>query len=192
VGLGDYELITDPDPDGPIRSPMRTYLEALRRSPEGATHRVIVQDDAVPGDRFLARLCALVADRPDDLLALFVPGRTMLRRYFEKAHEKGERWFPFPNYNWCPTVALCWPIELAKEFLYFGEAVIETRARRGLATIGDDPYVGAWKKKRKLQVWCSVPCLVEHPDTTPSLFRGHDNVHKSGGNRARVAALYLG
>ena len=171
---------------------MRTYLEALRRTPPTATHRVIVQDDAVPGDRFLARLWPLLAERPDALLALFVPGRTLLRRYFETAHAHGERWFLFPSYNWCPTVALCWPVELARDFTAFGEEVVESRAKRGLATIGDDPYVGAWMKKRKLRVWCSVPCLVEHPDTTPSLFRGHDNVHKSGSNRARVAALFLG
>jgi hypothetical protein len=190
ASLGEFEVVVDPEPDHPVRSPMRTYLEALRRTPPAATHRIIVQDDAVPGDRFLARLGALLAERPDHLLALFVPGRTLLRRYMGEAHERGERWFPFPNYNWCPTVALCWPVELGADFLDFGEVVVATRAARGLATVGDDPYVGAWRRKRKLDVWCPVPCLVDHPDDHPSLFRALDG--KAGGNRSRVAALFLG
>lgn len=169
---------------------MRTYLEALRRTPPAATHRLIVQDDCIAGGALLARFLPLLAERPDALLALFVPGRTLLRRAMLDALSRGERWMPFPRYNWCPTVALCWPVDLAHSFLGFAEAVVETRARRGLPTIGDDPYVGAWRKagKFEVEVWCTVPCLVEHPDDGPSLFRGLNG--KAGSNRARVAALF--
>jgi hypothetical protein len=171
---------------------MRTYLEALRRTPPDATHRIIVQDDALPGGAFPERLRALLVDRPESVLALFIPGRTLLRRQMSEARERGERWMPFPAYNWCPTVALCWPVELAADFLDFAEGVIGIRARRGLATIGDDPYVGAWAKKRKQTVWCSVPCLVDHPDDVESLFRPRSQGPRAGANRSRVAALFEG
>jgi len=184
--------VTDPDPEHPVKAPIRTYLHALRTAPPSATHRVIVQDDAVPGDRFPARLSALLDERPSELLALFVPGWTNLKRWMREAQGRGEHWMPFPKYNWCPTVALCWPVDLADDFVSFAEAVIETRRRRGLGTIGDDPYVGAWARKRKLTVWCAVPCLVDHPDDVPSLFMPTGKPPKAGKNTKRVAALFVG
>jgi hypothetical protein len=189
--LGEYELVVDPEPDAPYQSAMRTYLEALRRTPGHATHRLIVQDDAVACTGFPELAEAAVAEHPDDLVAFFVPGRTLLRNLLGGALARGERWCQLPqSLNWTPTVALCWPAGLIDEFVAFGEEVIATRARRGLSTQADDPYVGAWRKKRKLPVWATVPCLVQHPDVAQSLY--HKGLKpRAGANRSRVAAMYV-
>lgn len=194
----EHELVTDPEPNG-VPSAFRTYLECLRRTPAGATHRLILQDDAIPCPSFLELARERVTARPDDLIAFFVPGRSSLRDLLETAHRQGERWVPLPKLNWCPTVALCWPAELIPEFLPYGEAIVENRARRGMATMADDPYVGEWFKARRRGqrhrrepeslVWATVPCLVQHPDTTPSLYR--PDLKCKGTNRSRMAALYV-
>lgn len=189
--LGDFELVIDPEPDSPTRSALRTQLEALKRTPADASHRLVVQDDAVPCAGFRDLAMAAIEERPDDLIAFFVPGRTLLRRMMAKAHARGDRWWQMPNTNWVPTVALAWPAELAADFAVFGEQIIETREHHGLTTQGDDPYVGQWRMKRKRAVWATVPCLVQHPDIEPSLFRPGLKP-KAGANRARVAALYIG
>lgn len=188
--LGGCELVVDPEPDSPVRSALRTYLEALRRTPPHATHRLCIQDDALPCAEFCKLAEAAIAERPEDLIAFFVPGRTLYRRMMAKVHAKGERWWQMPNTNWVPTVALSWPVELAADFVAYGEQITETREHRGLTTQADDPYVGAWRMARKVAVWATVPCLVQHPDVEESLFRpGFKG--KAGANRARVAALYV-
>jgi len=186
--LGDHEVVAD-DPALPM-SPFRCYLECLRRTPKGATHRLVVQDDAIPCVGFREFAEQAVRERPDDLIAFFVPGRTLLRRDMLAHHRRGERWYTLPNLNWTPTVALCWPAGMARAFVPFGEDVIATRALRGLTTQGDDPYVGAWRKKHDVPVVATVPSLVQHPDTVTSLFRPHRKP-QAGRNRARVAALFV-
>lgn len=189
--LGGYELVVDPEPDTWPPSAFRTYLEALRRTPAQATHRLIVQDDAIPCRGFRELAEAAIAERPADLLAFFVPGRDPYRRAVLNAHTAGERWASSGlAVNWVPTVALSWPAKYIDDFVTFGEEVVAARAHRGLTTQADDPYVGAWKRKRKLVVWATVPCLVQHPDNVPSLYRPHLKV-RNGSNRARVAALYV-
>lgn len=189
--LGGYELVVDPEPYG-YPSALRTYLECLRRTPADATHRLVVQDDAIVCEGFPNLAEAAIAERPGELVAFFVPGRTLLRRHMLEAYERGERWWQLPqSLNWTPLVALAWPVELAAEFVPFGEQVIETRAARALSTHADDPYVGAWRKSRRLPVWATVPCLVQHPDEVRSLYRP-DLKPRAGGNRARVAAMYVG
>jgi hypothetical protein len=187
--LGRHELVVDPEPEG-VRSCFRTYLECLRRTPASATHRLIVQDDAIPCPGFRERARALLEERPDELVAFFVPGRTLLRRLLADSHKRGESWVRLPpSLNWTPTVALAWPAGLIPDFIDYGERVVAARARRGMATMADDPYVGEWKKKRGHPVSATVPCLVEHPDLAQSLYR-EGLRPRGGGNRARVAALY--
>lgn len=190
--LGDHEVVLDPNPDAVYGSALGTYLECLRTTPAWASHRLVVQDDAIPCPSFRARAEAALAERPDELVAFFVPGRTLLRNLMLDEHRRGNRWLQLPgSLNWTPLVALAWPAELAHDFVPFGEQVIAARAARGMGTHADDPYVGQWRKRRKLPVWATVPCLVEHPDETQSLYRPTLKP-RAGANRSRVAALFVG
>lgn len=189
--LGDHEVVLDPEPDRLYGSALGTYLECLRRTPSWATHRLIVQDDAIPCQGFRDRAEAAIAEHPDELVALFVPGRTLLRRLMLDEHRRGGRWVQLPqSLNWTPLVALAWPASQARAFVPAGEQVIADRAARGLTTHADDPYVGAWRKRLKLPVWATVPCLVQHPDETQSLYRPTLKP-SAGANRSRVAALFV-
>lgn len=175
-------VVEDPDPDAPRRSPFRTYLRALSTIPPDATHRLIVQDDALPCDSFEERMVALVTERPDTLMPLFVPGAAQHRRQMLLASMSGERWARLSN-GWVPTVALVWPVALAASFLVFVEERGYDPAKQG----ADDGVVGTFASRRRLTIYAPVPSIVEHPDVEPSLIGRR---HRAGENRARVAAIF--
>jgi hypothetical protein len=181
--LGGAEVVVDPDPDSPYRSPFRTYMEALRRTPTGATHRLIVQDDALPCAGFRDRMLEAVAEKPDVLVALFAPGASTHRVPITRAALAGERWAQLRP-TWVPTVALVWPVELVPRFVAWADDRYAGSVREG-----DDGPVGKWAARNHLRAWATVPSLVEHPDVEPSLI---GRKHRAGANRARVAAMFAG
>lgn len=178
--LGDCEVVRDPDPEGP-RSALRTYRLALARTPRDAEHRIIVQDDAWPVSEFRALAVAAIRERPEHLIAFFVPGLGQHRHAMKAAADRGEQWARLPRADFAPTVALCWPRELALDFVDWSEEKFPG------PQMGDDGPVGAYARARKLEVWATVPSLVEHPNTEPSLL---GKPSKGSANRGRVAALY--
>lgn len=180
--LEGAELVVDPDPDSKLRSPFRTYMECLRRTPPEATHRLIVQDDAWPCSDFRRRVGALIAERPDVLIPLFVPDTAELGRQFKRGLAAGDRWRQVPA-GWVPTVALVWPVEMAADYLAFAEQKWDIRKQRG-----DDSPVGVWRTARRAEAWMPIPSIVQHPDEETSLFRNSKG--KAGRNRARVAVRY--
>jgi hypothetical protein len=179
--LGGAEVVTDPDPDG-VRSPYRTYVEALRRTPPGATHRLIVQDDAEPADGFRPRMLDAVATHPDRLVALFVPGSPPHRAAVLRAQKAGQSWVTLPP-TWVPTVALCWPVEMVALFL----AWADTKYPDGTKRMGDDGPVGKWAQTIRTRAVAPIPSLVQHPDVEPSLIGRRA---AGGANRARVAVAF--
>lgn len=182
--LGEFELVADPDPDG-ARSPLRTYLECLRRTPNWATHRIVIQDDAWPCQNFQSRALEAVAERPDSPIAFFVPGlKSAGARRMADALRKGERWAQIGGTAITPLVALAWPAGLIEDFIRFA-----TSQRIASRYTHDDPVATLFVKSRKLDVWATVPSLVEHPDAEPSLI---DKPHGAGRFRHRVAAFYTG
>lgn len=172
--------MTDPQPEGP-RSAIRTYLACLRARPDYATHLLVIQDDAVPCERFREQVENAIAERPDSLVALFLAGAPhRSAQAARRAHRKGERWIEMHERDWTPTVALVWPRELVARFLTFVEA------NPSLVRVGDDNVVGAWTTAERVPVWATVPSLVEHPDVEPSLI---GRKASGGANRMRVAAV---
>lgn len=183
------EVVVDPEPDGPP-SAIRTYVECLRRIPEDATHRLVLQDDAQPCSDFRRRAELALAERPGVLVAFFVPGTGLHGRWTRDAWKAGKSWVGMPtSANWQPVVALAWPRALIEPFLDYAAGHIARRAARRLHTMCDDPVVGAFCRAEKLQVWATVPCLVEHPDLGPSLVKRRSY---GGTNPARRAAVFVG
>jgi FAD/FMN-containing dehydrogenase len=175
------EVVSDPDPLGP-RSALRTYRLALAGTPPEATHRLVVQDDAQPAADWRARAEAAIAERPEELIAFFVPGAGRQRDAMLSAEHRGEAWARLArDGQWTPTVALCWPVAEAADFLAWSEETFPGPQE------SDDSIVGAWVRKRKRWVWATVPSCIEHPNTEPSLF---GKPSKGSANRGRVAATF--
>lgn len=178
--IGEAEIVRDPDPDGPP-SALRTYRLALARTPRDARHRLVIQDDAWPCEDFRSRAEAAIRERPDDLIAFFVPGTGPQRDAMLAAAARAQAWARLPRAQWAPTVALCWPRELAADFVEWSEETFPG------PQMGDDGPVGAYVRKRRLELWAVVPSIVEHPNVEPSLL---GKPSKGAANRGRVAALY--
>jgi hypothetical protein len=188
VALGDHVVVTDPDPDG-RPSAIRTYVECLRELPAAVTHRLVFQDDALPCAGFRELAEQAIQERPDALVAFFVPGTAAHGRRLREARANGLRWEQLPtSMSWTPTVALAWPRRYAEGFVPFADQFIARRRARNMATVGDDPVVGSFRRAEGIQVWATVPCLVEHPDTVPSLVKKRSY---EGRYPARRAAVFI-
>jgi len=125
-----------------------------------------------------------IAERPDDLISFFVPdiaggGRNRVR----DAAKKGERWAQIGGLSWVPAVCVSWPVALIEPFLAFWE-----QPRWRGRDKADDSMMARFTKSRKMQVWATVPSLVEHPDDVASLL---GNRHGAGAIRWRVAHKFL-
>jgi len=178
AALGECDVITDPEPDGPP-SPIRCYLACLRAMPSWATHLLVVQDDArAPyGWRPLAEQAMI--EKPEAMIALFLAGAPHKSAALaRRAHARGERWLRMPNDDWTPTVALIWPRERVEEFLEFRGGY------KGSGT-GDDNVVGEYTKLRGVPVYATVPSIIDHPNIEPSLIGKKHGPHI----RLRVAAV---
>jgi hypothetical protein len=130
-------------------------------------------------------MVSAVEERPEDLIAFFTPGCAPHREHILKAHKRGEQ-FARLHSRWYPTVATCWPAGKASDFAGWAVGELGTM-RRGEPFRGDDGPLGTWCAQRRVDVWATVPSLVEHPDVEPSLI-GRPN--RAGKNRARVAAVF--
>lgn len=177
-------LATDPNPDGP-KSPWRCYRHALATIPDDATHRLVIQDDAIVCGRFAETLPLLVAARPDRLLVLFVGGnaRDAIPR-IRRASRDGIPWIPLDYNRWCPVVAAIWPRRLADACLAYVD-----RQKWPSSYRADDAIVGQFLKAERETAIATVPSLVDHPDDVPSLI-GKRNRH--GLDKGRIAACWIG
>lgn len=175
------EVVTDPNPDSPKRSPLRTYLEALRLPvADDVTHIVVVQDDAWPVDGFEEKMLDALATHPDELVCLFVPGSGSHRRQMLAAAARGQSFTRLAT-TWIPAVALSWPVSRAREFVEFADGRWDVEK-----VGGDDARIGSFCARRRARPWAVVPSIVEHPDVVESLIGKRNS---AGRNRARVAAV---
>lgn len=178
---GQAEVITDPDPDHPVASPLRTYLECLRRAPLEASTILVVQDDTWPCDDFLPRAQAFVDAHPDCLIPFCVtrqgsPGNAVMRALRRDLPE-----VEIPM-GWVPTIALAWPHAAAQAFLAYSSRWDPAYTR------GDDGPVGTWRREARWRAVAPVPSLIEHPDRVRSIFRSKEGA--AGRNKARVAVRF--
>ena len=178
---GPARLVFDPKPAGPV-NPWRTYRRALATAAlePGATHHLILQDDALPCDGLLAAAAHAAAWRPHALVCLFVNDlatNTSLR--IRDAARRGAGWAPVVGERFVPTVAVVWPHELAVRAAVEARPVVDQPQ-------ADDEAVGDWARVAGVEVWATVPNLVQHDEDAPSTFLGHRD------GRARWATCWIG
>jgi hypothetical protein len=78
-----------------------------------------------------------------------------------------------------PTLALAYPRDLALDLREHPESWVTH-------PIADDEIVGRWRAARRLDVWLTVPCLVQHDEEAPSVLLGHRE------SRPRYASCFIG
>lgn len=178
-------VVVDPDPNGPP-SPWRSYAACLEAAADGGlTHALVVQDDVTLCYGFGSVLHEVVASRPARVLALWHGGQPRENlAAIDGAAARGEGWAAYRSRRWVPTVALVWPARLVcPAVCWASEQRWPERVR------ADDEIVGRALTALHEPVLISVPSLVQHDDTVPSLVGRR---HKAGLDPARVAHRYIG
>lgn len=103
-----------------------------------------------------------------------------------RALATGERWMLFPSAAFVPLVAIAYPAVVVERFLAFTNPDVWPSARR--VPPADDSVVCHFARRSRLEVWATVPCLVDHRDDVPSLVKA---THRPGPHR-RAAAFVDG
>lgn len=120
-------------------------------------------------------------------IAFFVQARpTAYMNVIWKARDQGKAWATLPLGTWAPTVALLWPEHLAVALLSWIDRTMFPPKWRA-----DDEIVGRFLHEQNAPIMATVPSLVEHPDTEPSVMNGHKRVG-NGLDPARRAYFYIG
>lgn len=178
------EVVFDPDPLG-YPSPWRTYRHALTLTPENASHRVVIQDDAHVCVNFTEALEHVVAARPDSPIVLFVAGHPKEHvRVLMRACDRDEPFAVLPPDQWVPAVAVIWPVGVIRPILdWVDEQDYPVQFR------ADDEILGRATRALSIPILCTVPSLVEHPDITPSIMGKYRS--KAGEDPNRVAACFI-
>jgi hypothetical protein len=132
---------------------------------DSATHLLVVQDDALPVERFRERCYEAVRRRPADLICLYVPEHpAYMGRAIKAAALPGGGFAQLPNGMFCPLVCTVWPVADAQDVLGWWEAQPSGLAHKRC----DDAQVARWLRKRKRFALGTAPCLADHDETTPS------------------------
>lgn len=153
----------------------------------GFSHLLVIQDDAVVCRNFPEAVSKIVTAHPDEVIALFVGGlRNRTSRDFTAALARGDRYAHVYFRDIHHVVALIWPVTLAQAFLGWSRTNPIPGVPRPRS---DDAAVGAWARKSRRRVLCTVPCLVEHPDDVKSTVGLRA---RKGSDRGRVAIHYIG
>lgn len=184
--LPDAQVVYDPEPDNPLRSPWRCYLSCLEAAAaSGAESTLVLQDDALLCHDFLATVEKVIAARPESMIDLFIPGTDLGgRQVVLKACYAGKNWARLDRAHFVPVVALIWPRSDVEALLAYVEAKPFPQRRWC-----DDANVAEFCRATRREVWATVPSLVEHDDFTPSVIGA---AHTNGRSPARVAACWSG
>lgn len=175
------EAVIDPEPFA-ATNPWRCAREAWARTPASCTHRLVLQDDAIPCDGFPAGVQAALEAQPDLPVSFFVNwlGHQCGRAQAE-ALERCDAFATLPLNGWYPTVALALPKAMALD-------LAEWKTPRPI--IADDAVVALWANTRGVKVLQTCPSLVQHDEAAPSTITQHMDARRRGGRAA--AACFIG
>jgi hypothetical protein len=152
------------------------------------SHLLIVQDDVCLSRNFPPAVTHIAEANPDLPVGLFLArlpnrvGNAALQAAKRRAHYLDIR---LRINEFCPVVAVLWPVQKAKEFLTWTEA---NPSRLGHpAPRSDDGVLGRWVALTKQTVRFTIPSLVQHPDEVESVI-GRKALW--GADRGRVALFF--
>lgn len=161
----DAVVATDPEPETKLNWPVGKL--AWSSFEPGATHHVVLEDDAIPCAHFREAIELAIAARPTYCLSFWAN-----KKQVGEALALGYSWVRSPKFYGTVCVALPVPwipafIEWGDGEKYEGRPSVDWRLREFLTSITQRPLL-------------SAPCLVQHGEPTGSL------LWANGGNSTRV------
>lgn len=154
VECGVHRVVTDPEPDAPP-SPARTAVRAWGAVDPGATHHLVVQDDIEASPDLVETVARCAERHPRAALAFYANWNSrngaLVRR---AALTKGVGWVPAAPLEYTPTLALCLPAGLAREFVSLAPDVVSSPE--------DDAMMSTFLRERGVETLLAVPNQVEH------------------------------
>jgi hypothetical protein len=173
----DPLVVEDTEAEGDVWRQYQRCLTGGRPS----SHRLVLQDDALPVEGFSEAALGLLERKPDRVVCFYVPA---LPTYFGQAmmlaRSRGATWTELRTRGmFCPVVATAWPMRLAEECAFWKR---HSAYRSGPAGRADDARVADWLRGTKRLAIASVPCLVDHDETVASALN-------NGGRYSRRAAI---
>lgn len=168
------EVVRDPKAKGIWPTSRAAWSLAGKR---GATHHLVISDDALVCRDFLAGLREAVRHRPEHAVSPYC-GYGLI----SKAHARGDSWAVVDRggvWGLCSVLPVAW----VDEFLRW-----ERRAFvQGQGKHQDDARLGTFLKETGRPAWQTVPTLAEHAGA------GHSTVnHGGGGNLTSHSKCFLG
>jgi len=125
----------------------------------GATHQLVVQDDMILCARFADLMADAVAANPAAIISFYCPYKKLMQA-------KGvSSWGVMVGKAY--TTALVMPVELAREFVAYGDRVVTDSK-------SDDWRLCLFAESRGLKVWTTAPSLAQHAMPLESLM-GHSS-----------------
>ena len=179
----DLEVVADPQPDGPTDS-WRSHRRCLESMSAGATHLLVLQDDAVVMHGFAQKMAHAIAQQPDAVLCAFTPGFAYLQRAFEQAKKERRSFHPLQVGAFTPLVAVSYPAAFVEGLLDWADHRANPRQRRQLRG-ADDGVVALYCRTAKIQPLLMVPSIVEHDAEVSSVGK----LHRRVGPHRRAALL---
>jgi len=144
----------------------------------GVSHVLVIQDDAVLADDFVAGATNALRARPADPVCFY-----SARKEVPAAVAKGRPWVSFGGSSWLNAQAVALPADLAVAFVaWAAQHEAEQGARWGKSY---DTRLAAFLVAHKRPMWVTAPSLVDHADVPSQM--GHP---RTTGGRPRRAALF--
>ncbi|MFC8626782.1 hypothetical protein [Streptomyces anulatus] len=153
----NIRVVLDPDPEGPPTALRAARLAWAAVAPD-ATHHLVLQDDALPVEDFLARLHTLIAAQPDAALSLFTEWGSRTSYALRIAAMHGHRLAPVVD-DYIPCVALVLPAATARGF----EEYVRAKVAEGAP---DDVALLHYLADLGTRTLIPVVNLVDHPAET--------------------------
>lgn len=135
----------------------KNHLRAWRAAEgSGATHAVILQDDAVPVEGFRDAVLQAVELKPGELISLYVGTHRPRREEVLRSVGVADR----EKASWLVADTLMWGVGIVIPTHLIGEALEEVRTSR----LPYDQRIGKWAEDTGRDVYYTWPSLVDHKD----------------------------
>ena len=131
----------------------------------GATHAVVLQDDAIPVEGFREHAQRAATDRPNSMISLYIgthrPRASEVVTAIVEADRQGASWLSADTLMW--GVGVIVPVTRIPEMLEAVEG----------CTYPYDQRLGTWPKDLGEEVYYTWPSLVDHMDQKSTVWRSN-------------------